>query len=221
MKRIPSHPRFANAAGFTLIELLVVIAIIAILAAVLVGAGGAAINSAKRAQASNLANQIQTACLNYYTEYSVYPIPNTAAASKDYLLDDTTGSAANWKLMICALSGNISPLDGTAVAATTVSNTRGIAFLSMKKTDVFDSANTANVAPMNPLPAGTGHPYFNLAMDGDYDGVLGSATSGINMPNFSGTFSATTGGTSTAGVAVWANCNVGASSNPNWYVHTY
>jgi prepilin-type N-terminal cleavage/methylation domain-containing protein len=214
MKRIPSHPRFGKASGFTLIELLVVIAIIAILAAVLVGAGGAAINSAKRAKAANTATQIQTACLNYYTEYSVYPVPT--GTTGDYTIADLTANKAAWGILIDALSGNISPSTGTAVAATTIANTRSIAFLTLKNSDV-----DANDAPLNPLPTGT-EIYFNIAIDNDYDGILGAGSSTVTMPKFNPTFSATTGGTSTAGIAVWANCNGSPSSaNPNWYVHTY
>jgi hypothetical protein len=63
-----------------------------------------------------------------------------------------------------------------------------------------------------------------MAIDGDYDGIIGTGASAItNLPNFAAaTFSNTGGGSTTAGVAVWANCNPkGTQTVPNWYVHTY
>lgn len=218
MKKSLVRRRSASRSGFTLVELLVVIGIIAILASVLMVAGGSAIKSAKRATASTLANSIQTAALNYYTEYGVYPVPTGTAG--DYIIKDT--DAASWKILICALCGNVSPVDGSAVPATTILNNRGIAFLSLKANDV-DNA----VGPKNPLPPDTAHLYFNIAMDNDYDGLLGGKTgSSIGLlPSFN---PSTTGapppmtGFSTAGIAIWANCNGSKTSqNSNFWVHTY
>jgi hypothetical protein len=96
----------------------------------------------------------------------------------------------------------------------------------MKSSDV-----DANNAPLNPLPTVTGgvtyNTYFNIAMDSDYDGILGVGNSAVTtMPNFSAatwnSTSQTTGGSSTAGVAVWANCNASSSQNVTaFWVHTY
>jgi hypothetical protein len=64
-------------------------------------------------------------------------------------------------------------------------------------------------------------------IDGDYSGVIGpSDTSAIAvLPSFTGTFTATTtplNGSTTGGIAVWANCNYKAGQNSAaWYVHTY
>jgi len=224
MKQIPAPSRQAKLHSFTLVELLVVIGIIAILAGVLLEVGGTVIKSAKRAKAANTANQIQTAALAYYTEYSIYPVPS--GTTTDYEITDASGSATAWGNLICVLCGNIEPASpGTTFTATTITNSRGIAFLSLKASDV-----DANNAPLNPLPtvngATTNNAYFNIAIDGDYDGVLGVAAPVQNMPNFSAaTWNAAAqagGGTSTAGVAVWANCNgtSGLNTAPNW-VHTY
>jgi prepilin-type N-terminal cleavage/methylation domain-containing protein len=223
MKQSFARPRLSKLSGFTLVELLVVMGIIAILAAVLVTAGGAALRAAARAKAANTANSIQTATLGYYTEYSVYPVPT--GTTTDYEITDVTGQKTLWGNLICVLCGNVHPsAPGTVFTPTTILNSRGIAFLSLKASDV-----DANDAPLNPLPTGTGanaEIYFNLAIDSDYDGLLGTtAPTQGTMPNFttSTVGNITTTGTSTAGVAVWANCNGNASTtmNPNFYVHTY
>lgn len=59
--------------AFTLIELLIVIAIIGILMGLLFPAVGAAVNTARKAQARNDASQIVTACTAYETEYGRGP----------------------------------------------------------------------------------------------------------------------------------------------------
>jgi prepilin-type N-terminal cleavage/methylation domain-containing protein len=223
-----ARSRLSKLSSFTLVELLVVIGIIAILAAVLMSAGNMAIKAALRAKAANTATQIQTACLNYYTEYSVYPV-GSATTDGGAQIGDTASSATSWGNLIEALSGNIKPSTGLAATQTAITNSRGIAFLSLRAADV-DSSD----APKNPLPAGTGSSseiYFNIAMDADYDGVLGATPSTAVLPNFaSGTTTSltVTGGSSTAGVAVWANCtgtiapaSGSMSCNANWWVHTY
>jgi prepilin-type N-terminal cleavage/methylation domain-containing protein len=221
MKQSLACPRSSKLSSFTLVELLVVIGIIAILAAVLLSAGSMAIKSAKRAQAANMATQIQTAALAYYTEYSVYPIP--PGTTTDWTSGDVAASATAWQSLIYCLSGNIHPSTGlaTPTPATVITNSRGTAYLSFRSSDV-DTTD----APKNPLPSGT-EIYFNIAMDSDYDGVLGVTPSAVTtMPNFTvypmTTASAAGGGSSTAGVAVWANCNgTTTSTNGNFYVHTY
>jgi len=217
MKKSPSRSRVSRRSGFTLVELLVVIGIIAILAGILLSVVGPAIRSAKQAKAANLASQIQTAALAYYAEYGVYPVPT--GTTTDYIIQDT--EAAKWGILIDVLCGNISASKGTAVPATTITNTRAIPFLTLRTTDV-----DANDAPLNPLPPKATQLYFNIAMDSDYDGILGAPPSTANLPNFAaGTtsgFVSTNGGSSTAGVAVWANCNGSTTSkNANFWVHTY
>jgi prepilin-type N-terminal cleavage/methylation domain-containing protein len=238
--KLPSAPSpFPRKAGFTLVELLVVMGIIAILAAVTLSVGNTVINEAKKARAQNTATQIQTAVLNYYTEYSVYPTP-TGAASGDFGIADNdtalgNGTASSWGKLTECLSGMICPYNGTTSTETTYTNTRSIAFLTLKASDV-DNGTTTSVgdkdAPVNPLYNSTNpyigsHPYFNIAMDGDYDGIIGTGSSGITtLPNFSSTTFSTTGytggGSTTAGVAVWAVCSPsGSQIQAGWYVHTY
>ena len=80
--KIPSRFRSSKRYGFTLVELLVVIAIIAILAGVLAVSAGAVLNSTRRTKAASTANQIQTAILNYSTEYGVLPAgPNAGGGT--------------------------------------------------------------------------------------------------------------------------------------------
>jgi prepilin-type N-terminal cleavage/methylation domain-containing protein len=213
MKKFPASRRFSRLSSFTLVELLVVIGIIAILASVILSAGNMALKAAMRAKASNLATQLQTAGLSYYTEYSVYPVP--PATVGDYTIADT--DQADWKALIDCLCGNVSPTTGTAVTST-ITNSRGIAFLSLNASAVSGDA------PLNPLPTG-GEIYFNIAFDSDYDGILGAGTSAAVLPNFATgtqTSLSTSGGHSTAGVAVWANCNGSTkTTNANYWVHTY
>jgi prepilin-type N-terminal cleavage/methylation domain-containing protein len=218
--------RGSQSYGFTLVELLVVMAIIAILAGVLFTAGTAAIRAALRAKAQNTANQIQTAASAYYTEYSVYPIPTTAVAGMDFYISDS--NTTDWPNLIEALCGNVSPSNTSVTVTPTVPNTRGIAFLQLKASDV-DYKNNID-APVNPLPYDkVNHPYFNLAIDADYDGIVGDsgAVPAPGMPDFSkstqGNIQYLTKGT-TGGIAVWANCNTTATTtqwNPAFIVRTY
>jgi prepilin-type N-terminal cleavage/methylation domain-containing protein len=235
--KIPSRFRSSKRCGFTLVELLVVIAIIAILAGVLAVSAGSVLNSARRARASATANQIQTAILNYDTEYGVLPAgPNAGGGTaEDYMINDT--DEADWGNLMCALCGNFNPANpGQTVSATgNVTNTRAIAFLNMKTSDV-DSTTGKMGAPVNPVPAGTGAAatalYFNIAVGTGYHGILGVAPSDVtNLPNFANSQNSSTsfpgysgGGSTTAAVAIWANCTgktASITSNANFWVHTY
>jgi prepilin-type N-terminal cleavage/methylation domain-containing protein len=228
MKQSLSRLRLSKLSSFTLIELLVVIAIIAILAAVLLAAGSMALKAAKRAKATNMAIQIQSAALGYYTEYSIYPVPANATAATDYVIADTDNT--DWANLLYGLCGNVNPYNGSATApsANVAPNTRAITFLTLRNTDV-----DVNNGPLNPLPpAGTAHPYFNIAINNSYSGILGVSPSAVTtLPNFATgtpTSLSVTGGSTTAGVAVWANCTGIAaptsgtmSCNSAFWVHTY
>ena len=224
MKQSFTRKPLAESSGFTLVELLVVIAMIAILAAVVLTASGYAIKAAQRAKAANTAAQIQTAAMNYYTEYTVYPVPTSPApgAGQDYLIQDATANAPAWKALIYGLSGNINPYDGSTTSPTgAVANTRAISFLSLKSSDV-----DSNGGPKNPLPTGTSI-YFNIAIDNDYDNLCGDTGTTGKVPNFTTSTSITmfyyaAGTGPSGGVVVWANCNGSTTSTfPNNYVHTY
>ncbi len=206
--------------GFTLVELLVVIGIIAILAAVLAVSAGSVIKTAQRQRALTIATQIQQACLSYDTEYGIYPVPT--GTTGDYTILD--GDQTDWANLIIALSGNVNPSNGAAVTNNAIANARAIQWLNLKNADV-----TTQGAPKNPVNDGTDSLYFNIAFDSDYDGIIGAGNSTASLPNFAaGTSSALSqsGGSTTQGVAVWANCTgykTGSTNalNASFWVHTY
>ena len=209
-----------------------VIGIIAILASVVVAGATSALNAAKRTKASNIADQIQTAINAYYTEYSVYPVTssNSSAGSGDMYYDD--GPDTSQQGLIFALCGNINPTNGQQGTSSTtdVPNVRQIAFLTPRRTDVDTNGILLN--PFNP----TSDPYFYIAMDSDYSGVVGdSGTAKGVMPDFTqwktGTAEAaatTLQNGATQGVAVWCDCDAASlppkeagSKAPNFWIHTY
>jgi prepilin-type N-terminal cleavage/methylation domain-containing protein len=196
--------RNRRCSSFTLVELLVVIGIIAILASVLLFAGNQAIKAALRAKAATMMNQIQVACMAYYNDYSVYPIGTNAVSPWQY----GTNDEADWAPLMWGLCGNMNAYTPTtAPSPMSVSNTRGIAYLQLNRSNI-----DANGIPLNPI-APTTPSYFNIDLDGAYTGIL------TNVPIFSsGTI--TTGNLS-AGIYVWANCNSSSGvTNNNWYVHS-
>jgi len=227
MKRSLIRFRRSHPASFTLVELLVVMAIIAILAAVILRVGVQAINAAKRAKMQSLAVQIQTACMAYYTEYGIYPVPTSPApvAATDYLIADTGSGtdATAWKGLIYGLSGGVNPYDGSKTAPPGATpNLRGISFITLKSSDVGSTGY-----PLNTLASGTSIS-FNIMIDYDYDNVIGDSCPGNKVLNFqtstTGTINYFTTGTGgpVGGVAVWANCNGSTSGkNPAYWVHTY
>ena len=216
--KIPSR---SVRSGFTLVELLVVIAIIAILASVITVSAGAAINAAKRAKAGNMASQIQTSIMNYYTEYGVYPLHSNETTDVLY-----STAAAETDLMY-ALSGNFNAYSPTTPnnQPNNVSNARNIAFMTLKKSDV----DTTGV-PITPFSSGANFYYYSIAIDADYSGILGDSGSAGTIPDFT---QWTTGKTSSAvvkltqGAAVWACCDTNnlktpaSSTTPSQWVHTY
>ena len=100
--------------------------------------------------------------------------------------------------------------------------------VTLKTGDVGNGSTTGTQdAPINPIPPNTTQLYYDLAIDADYDGLLGgtSSTSAGKLPAFSPVTtsgSLPTTGSSTAGVAVWANCTgSGTLVNSSQWVHTY
>lgn len=218
MKHPISLKRLARLHSFTLVELLVVIAIIAILAAVLFPAAGAAIRAAKRAQAANTANTIYTAVLNYDTEYSVYPLNATdiAAGGDIYYTSVDATSKTSWENMMWALCGNLNAASPATVVTPTVANTRGVIFLNPNKSDI-----DSNGVFVNPLCLNAASNYFSLAMDGNYDGILGNNGEALDqLPDFSQTTMPYTA-VITAGAAVWCNCNTTTPGTVGFWEHTY
>jgi prepilin-type N-terminal cleavage/methylation domain-containing protein len=223
MKRPSLHRQ--RGIAFTLVELLVVIAIIAILAAVVTVAASGAIKAAKRTKAASTAAQIQTAVQSYYTEYNVYPVPTGTVRDAYY----TGTDAADWKNLTEALCGNINPLNGQTIAAGSdpISNTHNVAYLSPTRSDL----NTTTGILANPF-GGTISPYFYIAIDSDYSGVVGDSGAALNvLPDFTANTTNYMGATlptgTLGGVAVWCPCDqplIGTASTPsvpNFWKHTY
>lgn len=112
-------PTSRSQRGFTLVELLVVIAIIAVLAAAGFAAGNAAIQKARKVTALASATAIETAVTNFFTEYGSMPYEGE---------EDTTveTDSADGKKLLTVLMG----FEGTG---TSVLNTRGVKFLSVRE----------------------------------------------------------------------------------------
>jgi prepilin-type N-terminal cleavage/methylation domain-containing protein len=222
-------PSRSSRSGFTLVEMLVVIAIIAILASVVVAGASGAINAAKRVKAGNTASQIQTAILNYDTEYGVYPVPTDTPTGVDTYYKDS--DQPDWEQLMWALCGNINASTGQTQTST-VPTARAIAFITPKRSDV-----DTNGILINPFfttaTAQANNGYYFLVMNTSYNGVAGQSLA-ETMPDFSGTLWKTgsaigyINGGVTQGVAIWADCdttslppNEANSKAPNFWVHTY
>jgi prepilin-type N-terminal cleavage/methylation domain-containing protein len=220
--------RGSSRSGFTLVELLVVMGIIAILATAVIAGASAAINQAKRLKAQNMCAQLQTAVLNYYTEYSVYPVSGNPGVDTYYDYKDN----ADWKILIQVLCGNQNPLQpGTDTTGSDGGlNTRNVSYLTLSRSDL-DNVNVG--IPINPFTSSATSPpqgYF-ICMDTDYSNVVGDSGGALNqMPDFvssQGKTSLTylTKGVS-GGVAVWCNnsdpaANSATNMHPQFWSHTY
>jgi len=225
MKLSSLHSRCRS--GFTLIELLVVIAIIAILAAATIGGVSSALNSAKRAKASAAISGVQTAVLNYYTEYSVYPLPNNPAPTTDSYYSST--DASDWGTLMVALCGGVDPGNsrGGQVTNNPVPNTRQIAFMTPSYSDLDTTVHPSVLK--NPFNLKS-DPYYYIAIDSDYSNIIGDSNAAAMPPNFASVGNNTTslpsGQQMSGGVAVWGNTDPGTSAsgtptNPKLWVHTY
>jgi len=216
--------------AFTLVELLVVMGIIAILAAVVIAGISSALRFAKRTKANAEGVQIQTAMQNYYTEYGVYAASAADTSTKaDLLYSGTAGTdTARWQNLMWALCGNINPLTGAVVTTGTVPNTRAIPYLSPTRSDI----DTVYGIPANPFGSSSTVPYFYMAVDNDYSGVVGdSGTAAGKLPDFSkystNYLGATLAGGTPGGIAVWCPCDqplVGTVAKPSpasFWAHTY
>jgi prepilin-type N-terminal cleavage/methylation domain-containing protein len=163
----PSHSVSSKAgrpvsSGFTLIELLVVIVIIAILAGLLIPAISAVREHLRKVQAVNDEKQIITAVSSYFSDYGKYPVDPVANPG------DAVFSANN-NLLFDVLRN----VTGSAIGNSL--NSRGVVYLS-------PSAAPDQTHPMGGLQVSTGVWYdpwgspYNVAVDGNYDGLLNSPT---------------------------------------------
>ncbi len=228
MKRF--FPRRARGTAFTLVELLVVMGIIAILAGVIVASVGSVLRYAKRTKANSTAAMLQTAVQSYYTEYSVYPTQSGYPGTGDAYYDGGTTSATGMKYLMIALCGNVNPLSpGTTVTGNAVTNTRGIPYLQPNRSDL----DTTYGIFVNPFGKASAMPYYAMAIDTDYSGVVGDNGDAANkLPNlavYSTNYTGTSlsGGTP-GGVAVWCACDQpltgGTAAKPSpgsFWAHTY
>jgi len=168
MKPSPRILRKARPCGFTLIELLVVIAIIAILAGLLYPVLAVVIEHGRKVQAVNDEKQIIGAISAYYTEYQKYPVdPATKPGDAVYSTDNNS------------LFDVLRNMTGTTIG--NALNSRNVPFLQVPY------ASNQN-SPKGGLQVSSGIWYdpwgspYNVAIDGDYDGVLNSTAS--PLPNF-------------------------------------
>jgi type IV pilus assembly protein PilA len=71
--------------GFTLIELLIVVAILAIIAAVIIPNISRFMITGQLAAANSEAEQVKTACLGYFGEFSVWPASSNCLTDTQYI----------------------------------------------------------------------------------------------------------------------------------------
>ncbi len=178
--------------AFTLIELLVVISIIAVLAGLAFPALQGALDTAKKAQASTMCNQLATGVTMYNTEYGTWPAPSTQTT--EYKVE----TQSDWENMDIALNGNKKITDGTT-GTSTIPNTRAIQFMSFNKKDLVTTSSQAIRTPVTKADktsgkVGSPDRWYHMILDCDYDGV-------VTVPDLTSTSGATT--KIGNGVGVW------------------
>lgn len=185
--------------AFTLIELLVVISIIAVLAGLAFPALQGALDTAKKAQASTMCNQLATAVTMYNTEYGVWPSKSNPSSDTSCTYANTDG---DWTALVKCLNGNNSVANPGTATDGSPSNSRFIQFMSFNKKDMKGYPNNTTDVLYSPVTKAQKSPqqrYYYLICDGDYDGV-------IKVPDLASTSSkAVNDATIAQGVAAWAN----------------
>ncbi|MDX6766996.1 MAG: type II secretion system protein [Candidatus Methylacidiphilales bacterium] len=164
-----------NRRAFTLIELLVVITIIGILAGLALPAVNGALNTARKAEAGAMVNQLRTAMVSYQTEYGTWPglFTGTDASTN-------SGDTALYNILI-----------GSTSATASDQNPRRIVFMEFN-TKVLRS----NISSSNKTPDASGtkfvdpwHQAYWIQVDSDYNNQIAV---GDNQ------------GTINASVAIWS-----------------
>lgn len=185
--------------GFTLIELLVVISIIAVLAGLAFPALQGALDTAKKAQASTMCNQLATAVTMYNTEYGVWPSKTSSSTDDSCKYADSDG---DWTSLVKCLNGNNSVANPSSSPSNgTPSNSRFIQFMSFNKKDMKGypaSPTDVLYSPVTKAEDTAQKRYYTLICDGDYNGT-------ISVPDLTSANNTQSGSTISQGVAVWAN----------------
>jgi hypothetical protein len=167
---------------------------------------------------------------SYYTEYSVYPTQSGYPGTGDAYYDGSTASAGGMQKLMVALCGNVNPLSpGTQVTGNAVTNTRGISYLAPNRSDLDPTYGIF----MNPFGTSQAIPYYAMAIDTDYSGVVGdNGDAASKLPDFTKYATNYTGavlaGGTPGGVAVWCACDqpltggTSAKASPaSFWAHTY
>jgi prepilin-type N-terminal cleavage/methylation domain-containing protein len=210
--------------GFSLIEILVVMAIIGILAAISFSAATQAIATAKRLKDSSSAMQVKTAVVNYQTEYGCLPVPTgITPGTTDSLIGAPVGSDPGtpspsigaMENFYWGLCGNINTYNPSTTLSSSVTgfNTKNIPYLNLQKASVdlngilVQAFQASGYNGHGAAPSPNNYIYFSVALDTNYDGIIGNTASGLQLPdpNWSTDGGTQLGGTSTDSCAVWCN----------------
>ena len=175
-----SHPSVSVASGrtgFTLIELLVVISIIAVLATLSLGGIKAVLLAAKKTAAKNDMAQIQIGVKGFYTDYSKYPMPSSAAqgSGADFVYGPKPARFGNEVLfnILCPKTG----VDSTE-------NPRGTRYLQIAKAkDQLPANAKSGLDNVGAWHDPWGSPYV-VFIDGDYSGNIDVSTFYQGSANF-------------------------------------
>jgi prepilin-type N-terminal cleavage/methylation domain-containing protein len=162
MQRSPNGP-----AGYTLLELLTVIVIIAILLGIGWPYFSSVMESARKTQAKNEAQQIVTAVNAFYTDYGQYPLASGTDVTYTGTTAGTTSGSSNAALFD-VLRNNTDPT-GPNYATVTSSNPRAIVYITppISKSGTKGGINSTTGIWYDPF----GSPY-NVRIDGTYDNQL-------------------------------------------------
>jgi len=157
---------FSGIRSFTLVEILVVVSIIGLLAGLSIPAVGGALNAARKAKVTAMAQQVRTAILQFNTEYGYYPTNGFSAGMGN--------TSTNLILTLAGLATNDNP--------------RRVVFLEVPNDFTFNNAgNLSNRGLVTPRGFyKTGQSNLSVAIDHDYDGLV-SVTNDGRTTNIRGT----------------------------------
>ena len=175
----------ASARGFTLIELLVVITIIGLLAGLAFPAIAKVMETAKKAEASAMINQLRVSLTAYQTEYGTWPygLTNNGAATTDLEVDSGPKDPppSLYETLISKKTGTNYPAD----------NPRGIVFMEFN-TKVLRASVANEAAAKTPLGTGIAAAFvdpwnqpYRFKADVDYDNKLENLPGDITTINAS------------------------------------